>query len=84
MINGQSYSLGTFANEKDAKQVYQDSKKADKPTHSPRLTKGYYFRKDLNKWQAYINRDYKRIQLGIYDTELEARKARLEAEKRFG
>lgn len=34
--------------------------------------KGVYFRKDRNKWQAYINLEGKRTSLGCYDTEIEA------------
>jgi hypothetical protein len=45
--------------------------------------KGYCFNKSLNKWQAYICVNYKRIHLGYFDTEDEASKAYLEAKKLY-
>ena len=45
--------------------------------------KGYYFHKGNNKWMAYINRDGKKIHLGYYDTEEEARQAYLTAKEKY-
>jgi hypothetical protein len=47
--------------------------------------KGVSYRKDRNKWRAYIVVDNKQISLGSFDTEEEAIEARIEAEiKYFG
>jgi hypothetical protein len=45
--------------------------------------KGYYFAKHANKWEANIHLDYKKIYLGLYETEQEARNAYLEAKKKY-
>lgn len=42
---------------------------------------GVYFRKDTNKWTAYINKEGERFNLGCYDTKEEALKVRQEKEK---
>lgn len=42
---------------------------------------GVYFRKDTNKWTAYINKEGERFSLGCYDTKEEALKVRQEKEK---
>ena len=45
--------------------------------------KGVSFRKDRNKWRAYITIDGKQISLGLFETEEEAIKIRIEAEKKY-
>ena len=45
--------------------------------------KGYCFNKKVNKWQAYIKVDGKRIHLGYFDTEEEARQAYLDAKPNY-
>jgi hypothetical protein len=44
-------------------------------------TKGYCWYKSRNKFLAYINKDYKHIHLGYFDTEEEARQAYLDAKQ---
>lgn len=39
-------------------------------------TKGYCFRKDRNKWMAYIKKDNKMKTIGYFNTEEEAKQAR--------
>jgi hypothetical protein len=47
--------------------------------------KGYSWNKKLSKYQAYIMKDYKRIHLGYYNTQEEARQVYLnKAEELFG
>jgi len=43
--------------------------------------KGYYYRKDKDKYQAFIHKDNKCIYVGIFKTEEEARQAHLDAKK---
>lgn len=81
MFNGQAYNLGTFATEGQARKVFLDSRAAGKPISFKRVWKGYYWRKDLKKWQAYIDTKEGRKQLGIFDTEEEAGDARAKGEK---
>ena len=38
--------------------------------------KGYCFRKDRNKWMAYIGINYKLKTIGYFNTEKEAKEAR--------
>lgn len=45
--------------------------------------KGYDFRIDRNKWRAIIKFNKKRIYLGLFDTEEEARQAYLDAKQKF-
>lgn len=45
--------------------------------------KGVSFRKDRNKWRAYIMLNGKQIALGSFDTEAEAIKARIQAEEKY-
>lgn len=45
-----------------------------------KVSKGYSYWKYGKKWEAYIFVDYKKIHLGYFNTENEARKARREAE----
>jgi hypothetical protein len=45
--------------------------------------KGYYFAKNANKWSANIHLDYKKIYLGLYETEEEARNAYLDAKEKY-
>lgn len=45
--------------------------------------KGVSFRKDRNKWRAYITINGKQIPLGLFETEEEAIKVRIEAEKKY-
>ena len=45
--------------------------------------KGVSYRKDRNKWRAYITVDNKQINLGYFNTEEEAIKAREEAEVKY-
>jgi len=44
-------------------------------------TKGYTLHKKTKKWNAYISINKKRIHLGLYDTEAEARTAYLRAKE---
>jgi hypothetical protein len=44
-------------------------------------TKGYYFEKDRDKWLSQITIDGKRIHLGRFKTEQEARQAYLDAKE---
>ena len=43
--------------------------------------KGYFWRKDIKKWQAKIQLNDKSIHLGLFDLEEDARNAYLEAKK---
>ena len=45
--------------------------------------KGYYFHKNTNKWRAQIQVEKKRIHLGLFNTEEEARNVYLEAKKKY-
>ena len=45
--------------------------------------KGVSFRKDRNKWRAYITLNGKQIALGSFDTEAEAIEARIQAEEKY-
>lgn len=45
--------------------------------------KGISFRKDRNKWRAYINVNGKQISLGSYSTEAEANQARAQGELKY-
>ena len=45
--------------------------------------KGYYFVNERNKWRSYIRFNDKQISLGYYDTEEEAREARLKAKAKY-
>lgn len=45
--------------------------------------KGVKWNKDRQKWQVQINHNKKRIHLGLYSDLEEAKKARLEAEKKY-
>lgn len=44
---------------------------------------GVYYREDRNKWKAKIWKDGKSIYLGLYETKVEARQARMLAEKQY-
>lgn len=46
--------------------------------------KGYYFDKGHQKWRAEIKINYKRIYIGLYNTEEEAKQARKEYEEKIG
>ena len=46
-------------------------------------SKGYYRNKDTNKWYAYITFKYKKTFFGGFNTEEEAKKARLDAEEKY-
>lgn len=48
-----------------------------------RKNEGVSYRVDKNRWRAYINVNYRQINLGSYKTEKEARIARANAEKIF-
>lgn len=45
--------------------------------------KGYYWHKQRNKWCVQISINYKKIHLGLYDTEPEARQAYLDAKAKY-
>jgi len=45
--------------------------------------KGVIFRKDTKKWQAQIKLNYKNINLGSYESAIDASKARRRAEKKY-
>lgn len=47
------------------------------------VRKGVSFRKDRNKWRAYITINGKQITLGLYKTEQEAIDARIKAEEKY-
>ncbi len=81
MFNGIASRLGTFDTREQAESVFQASRAAGKPLSQKRLWRGYYWRKDLNKWQAYVDTNEGRKQLGIYSTESEARDARAKGEE---
>lgn len=48
----------------------------DKNTNRIQKGKGYCFRKDRNKWMAYIGINYKLKTIGYFNTEKEAKEAR--------
>ncbi len=48
-----------------------------------RRGKGYYFNKDKNKYISYITIDKKKIHLGLYETEQEARQVYLDAKQKY-
>jgi hypothetical protein len=48
-----------------------------------RVDAGISFRKDSNKWRAYITIMYKRINLGTFNTKEEAREAYLKAKENY-
>ena len=53
-----------------------------KQNHMNRTTaKGYCWSKKANKWQAEITLNYKKMRLGLFDKEEDARNAYLEAKK---
>jgi hypothetical protein len=43
--------------------------------------KGYYWRKDIEKWMAYITVNYRKKNLGYFDTEAEARDTYIKAKE---
>lgn len=45
--------------------------------------KGYSWNKSENKWESYIKINYKKINLGKFDTESDARQAYLNAKEKF-
>ena len=45
--------------------------------------KGYYFDKKRNKWQAYIKLNSKKIHLGSFTNEEDARQAYLDAKEKY-
>ena len=47
------------------------------------LAKGYYWNKDRNKWVSYIYLNKKRIHLGYFNTEEEARQTYLKAKEQY-
>jgi len=49
--------------------------------HNQTNPKGYYWNKHAKRWVAHIRVDNKKIHLGLFDTEEEARKAYLDAKK---
>ena len=51
--------------------------------HNRKSAKGYIWNRNKNRWMSYINFNNKRIHLGYYDTEHEARAAYLEAKKKY-
>lgn len=46
-----------------------------KPRRGKGAAKGTFFVKEMNRWRAYIYKDYKKINLGYFDTEEDAGKA---------
>jgi hypothetical protein len=46
--------------------------------------KGYYFHKQVRKYNAQLTHNYKHISLGLYDTEEEASEAYRQAKIKFG
>jgi hypothetical protein len=46
-------------------------------------SKGCYFNKRTNKWHSQIMLDYKKIHLGFFDTEEEARTSYLNAKQKY-
>jgi hypothetical protein len=48
-----------------------------------RKSKGYYWDKENNKWKSEIKVDVKRIHLGRFNTEEEARQAYIEAKEKY-
>ena len=51
--------------------------------HNQTKAKGYTFNKQKNKWQAQIRLNNKRIYIGYFETEEEARQAYLEAKLKY-
>ena len=51
--------------------------------HNETKAKGYFWNKNIKKWQSSICVNYKTIYLGLYNTEIEARAAYLEAKKKY-
>jgi len=45
--------------------------------------KGYSWSKVSDKWESYIKVDYKKINLGLFDTESDARQAYLNAKEKY-
>lgn len=45
--------------------------------------KGYYWNKNANKWKTQIGFNYKKIFIGYYDTEDEAKLAYIEAKNKY-
>lgn len=79
--NNKNYKLGSFYLEEKAANVYQEAlKQINEGTFIPPKSyqeRGYGFRKDRQKWQAYSFRSGKRIQIGTFNTEEEAKEAHL-------
>ena len=50
-------------------------------SHNMRSAKGYYWNKSFGKYKADITLNNKKIYLGLYNTEIEARTAYLDAKK---
>lgn len=48
-----------------------------------KVSKGYTWNKNLNKWQSQIKVNYKNIYLGLYETEEEAQQSYLLAKKQY-
>lgn len=45
--------------------------------------KGYFWSKDHNKWRATIGKDYKKVHLGLFEKEEDAKDAYLKAKKQL-
>jgi hypothetical protein len=90
-LNGKSIYLGSFDTEKDAHNAYLDAKKLYHNIDNPELNieppkievKGYCWNKLKRKYQSYILVNSKRIYLGYFDNEEDARQAYLEAKKKY-